>query len=111
MTIKKKPIKEETREPVPERSPEQEPVKEARAKTTPARPAYLVYIGPSIRGHLVKNAVIRRDQFKALERSLEAYPEIKHLLVTGDQVAASRAMVRQPDSYLHAVYAQLAGKA
>lgn len=117
MALKKTPIKEEIIGPIPEQEPEAvaaaapEPVKAAAPNLVPVQPKYLVYIGPSIRGHIGKNAIIRQDQFKALDRSLEAYPSIKHLLVTGDQIAAARAMIRQPDSYLHAVYAQLIDKA
>lgn len=74
-------------------------------------PAYLVYIGPSIRGKISANAIITQDGLALLRDTMDKYPDIKTLLMPGDKLAKARAELKEPGSYLRAVYTRLAAKA
>ena len=74
-------------------------------------PPYLVYIGPSIRGKISANAIITQDGLTLLRDTLDKYPDIKILLMPGDRLAEARATLKEPGSYLRAVYTRLAAKA
>lgn len=84
---------------------------EQEAAPEAAPPAYLVYIGPSIRGRISANAIITQDGLALIRDTLDKYPEIKTLLMPGDKLAEARAELKQPGSYLRAVYTRLAAKA
>lgn len=90
-----------------------EMVEEVEPKAAPeaAPPAYLVYIGPSIRGRISANAIITQDGLALLRDTLNKYPDIKTLLMPGDKLAKARAELKEPGSYLRAVYTRLAAKA
>ena len=90
-----------------------EAVETAELKAAPAAvpPPYLVYIGPSIRGKISANAIITQDGLALIRDTLDKYPEIKTLLMPGDKLAEARAELKQPGSYLRAVYTRLAAKA
>ena len=103
-------VKEEARAAIAAEAPETEPVKQP-VKAAVQEPDYLVYLGPSLRGYISKNQIIPRPQLLALDRVKEKYPEIKYLLVPGDQVASSRAMIKRADNFLASAYERLAGKA
>ena len=113
MALKKtraEPLKEEVRAAIAAEAPETEPVNEP-VKAVAQDPDYLVYLGPSLRGYISKNQIIPRPQLLALDRVKEKYPDVKYLLVPGDQVASSRAMIKRADNFLASVYERLAGKA
>lgn len=84
---------------------------EPEAAPAAAPPAYLVYIGPSIRGNISANAIITQGGLALLRDTLDKYPDIKTLLMPGDKLAEARAELKQPGSYLRAVYTRLAAKA
>ena len=88
-------------------------VEEVEPEAAPAAspPAYLVYIGPSIRGNISANAIITQDGLALLRDTLNKYPDIKTLLMPGDKLAEARATLKNPGSYLRAVYTRLAAKA
>lgn len=73
--------------------------------------AFYMYIGPSIRGVICANAVIRADALKRLDDALVKYPDIKHLLIPGEQLGAARVAIKKPDNFLAAIYNRLAHKA
>lgn len=93
---------------------EEKVVTPAKTKAPAARTpqaAFFMYIGPSIRGVISKNAIYRRDELKKLDEALAAHTDIRYLLIPGDQLGAARADLKKPDSFLAAVYDRLANKA
>ena len=84
------------------------PVEEQTVKAATAIPDYVVYIGPSIRAMIAKNAIISKDEMGNIDQALERFPEIKHLLIPGDQLGEARAQIKNPDSFLAQVYGKLA---
>lgn len=102
-----------TTETTPEAKVEEKtvaPVKQATAAKQP-QAAFYMYIGPSIRGLISGNTVYRKDELKALDAALAKHPDIKHLLIPGEQLGAARIAIKKPDSFLAAVYDRLANKA
>lgn len=104
------------------KTPETRPDKVVEFKTeAPAKPklqavsktqaAFYMYIGPSIRGVISRNAIIRKGEMKRLDDALAKYPDIKHLLIPGEQLGAARIAIKKPNSFLAAVYNRLADKA
>ena len=113
MALKKtiaEPIKEETPAAIAAETPETLPEK-APVQADIQEPAYLVYIGPTMRGYISRNQIIPRHQLMTLDRVKEKHPDIKYLLFPGDQVASARAQIRKADNFLASVYERLAGKA
>ena len=113
MALKKthtEPIQEEAPAAIAAKAPETEPVTEP-VKAAAQEPDYLVYLGPSLRGYISKNQIIPRHQLLALDRVKEKHPDVKYLLVSGDQVASTRAMIKRADNFLASAYERLAGKA
>lgn len=102
------PVREEALAEIAAQAPE---VKTVKAPAKAAEPDYLVYVGPSLRGYISRNQIIPRHQLLALNRVKEKHPDVKYLLVTGDQVASARAMIKRADNYLASAYERLAGKA
>ena len=100
MAIKDEPMKKEINLPVKKEMPQ-------KIRKEP-EPDYVVYIGPSLRAMITKNAIIRKQDLNSVELALERYPDIKHLLIPGDQLGTARAQIRNPDSFLAQVYGRLA---
>lgn len=73
--------------------------------------AFYVYIGPSIRGLISKNAVYSGDELKSLDKAIKKHPDIKHLLIPGEQLGKARIAIRDANSYLAMIYNRLANKA
>lgn len=73
--------------------------------------AFYMYIGPSIRGLISKNAIYPRKDLKRLDDALAKHPDIKHLLIPDNQLGAARIAIKKPDSFLAVVYDRLAEKA
>lgn len=66
-----------------------------------------VYIGPTIRNYIQHNTILtgtREDVVKKLDRAIEKYPPIAQLLISSDQLAEARILVRQPGNRLYEVY-------
>ncbi|MBP5295157.1 MAG: hypothetical protein J6Y95_05490 [Lachnospiraceae bacterium] len=66
-----------------------------------------VYIGPTIRSHIQHNTILtgtREEVVKKLERAIEKYPPIAQLLISSEQLAEARILVRQPGNRLYEVY-------
>ncbi|MDD3109044.1 MAG: hypothetical protein PHH32_00180 [Eubacteriales bacterium] len=105
------PIKEEAAV-LPEKKPEKaaEPAR-AQTKAAAKKPAYLMYLGPTLRGYISKNQIIPRHRLQALEGVKEKFPDVIYLTVTGDQVASARAKIKSAGNYLAAAYERLAVKA
>lgn len=98
-----------------------EPKQETKVEKTteaPAKPqavkekaAFYVYIGPSIRGLISRNAIYEVNELKSLDRALEKHPDIKHLLIPGEQLGQARIAIKDADSFLSTIYNRLANKA
>lgn len=73
--------------------------------------AFYMYIGPSIRGQISKNAVYSGDELKSLDKVLKKYPDIKHLLIPGEQLGQARIAIKDTNSFLATIYNRLADKA
>ena len=70
-----------------------------RATAQVLSPGYYVYIGPTIRSFCQHNSIYtgsREDVEKLLARAIEKYPPIAQLLVSGDELAEARQMIKQP---------------
>lgn len=88
-----------------------EPVKLQPQVAKQPQAAFFVYIGPDIRGVISKNAIYRKDELKGLDDAIKQHPDIKHLLIPGEQLGEARATIKKQDSFLAAVYNRLATKA
>lgn len=84
---------------------------EAVAETLKEEAAYQVYIGPSIRGVISENAIITKNEMARIQDALVKYPDIKALLIPGENLGEARSALKKRDSYLRAVYIRLAAKA
>lgn len=115
MVAKNTPHKEEVTIPKTKKVLEEITVPERIMENPPElvidSPSYFVYIGPSLRALIAKNAIIGKDNLDTIKTALERYPDINHLLIPGDQLGAARAQIRDPDSFLAQVYGRLAIKA
>lgn len=110
MAVKDTPEKTPaTKAPATVKAPE--PTKTPAPAAKQPQAAFFVYIGPDIRGLISKNAIYRKDEMKRLDPALEKHPDIKHLLIPGEQLGAARETIRKPDSYLAMVYDRLANRA
>ena len=108
MAVRKKPeINSDQAVEIKTKAPE----KPTTQSASPKKAAYYMYIGPSIRGVISMNAIIRQDELKRLDNALAKYPDIKHLLIPGDRLGAARIAIKKPDSFLAAIYNRLANKA
>ena len=87
------------------------PAKPKLQADSPKQAAFYMYIGPSIRGVISMNAIIRKDELKRLDDALAKYPDIKHLLIPGDRLGAARIAIKKPDGFLATIYNRLANKA
>ncbi len=108
MAVKKAPDKQ------PEEKLLEKPIAQAKPKAPVARTnqaAFYMYIGPSIRGLISKNAIYPRKDLKRLDDALAKHPDIKHLLIPDNQLGAARIAIKKPDSFLAVVYDRLAEKA
>lgn len=66
-----------------------------------------VYIGPTIRSHIQHNTILtgtREEVEKKLKTAIEKYPAIAQLLVSSDQLAEARKLIKQPGNRLYEVY-------
>lgn len=64
---------------------------------------YLVYIGPTIKSAAQHNTILsgtREEIEKRLAPAIEKYPPIAQLLITGEELAAARKMIKQPGNRL-----------
>lgn len=66
-----------------------------------------VYIGPTIRSAIQQNTILtgtREEVLKRLERAIEQYPPIAHLLISAEELAEARKLIKQPGNRLYEVY-------
>ena len=66
-----------------------------------------VYIGPTIRSAIQQNTILtgtREEVLKRLERAIEKYPPIAHLLISAEELAEARKLIKQPGNRLYEVY-------
>ena len=66
-----------------------------------------VYIGPTIRSAIQHNTILtgtREEVMQKLARAIEKYPPIAQLLVSSEELAEARILVRQPGNRLYEVY-------
>ena len=72
-----------------------------------ARNLTWVYIGPTIRSHIQRNTILtgtREEVLKKLAVAIEKYPPIASLLVSSEELAEARKMIKQPGNRLYEVY-------
>ena len=82
------------------------------ASTLSNQDEYLVYIGPTIKSAAQHNTILhgtREEIEKRLAASIEKYPPIAQLLVTGEELAEARKMIKQPGNRLYEVNRRLIG--
>jgi hypothetical protein len=116
MAVKKKepfraPEIQEDQEDFEEMPALAEAVVETLPETLKEEAAYQVYIGPSIRGVISENAIITKNEMARIQDALVKYPDIKALLIPGENLGEARSALKKRDSYLRAVYIRLAAKA
>ncbi len=66
-----------------------------------------VYIGPTIRSAIQHNTILtgtREEVEKKLARAIEKYPPIAQLLISSEELARARQLVKQPGNRLYEVY-------
>lgn len=104
MAIKKEQNKKvETKTQPPE---QKAPIKAPVAKTLPS--AFYVYIGPAIRGIMSKGVVVPGNELRKLDAAIEKYPDIKTLLIPGENLGRAREALKEPYNFLNAAYKRLA---
>lgn len=72
--------------------------------------SFYVYIGPTIRGVIQKGTIYpgpKADVEAFLEGAIQTYPRIRHLIVSGDTLAADRISVQTPGTRLYVEYKNL----
>lgn len=63
-----------------------------------------VYIGPTIRSAIQRNAIFmgtREEAKRKLARAIEKYPPIASLLIPSEELAEARKMIIQPGNLLY----------
>lgn len=66
-----------------------------------------VYIGPTIRSAIQHNTILtgtREEVEKKLAYAIEKYPPIAQLLISSDELARARQLIKQPGNRLYEVY-------
>jgi len=66
-----------------------------------------VYIGPTIRSAIQHNTILtgtREEVETKLARAIEKYPPIAQLLISSEELARARQLVKQPGNRLYEVY-------
>lgn len=66
-----------------------------------------VYIGPTIRSAIQHNTILtgtREEVVKKLESAIAKYPPIAQLLVSSEDLASARKLIKQPGNRLYDVY-------
>lgn len=66
-----------------------------------------VYIGPTIRSAIQQNTILsgtREEVLKKLEYATEKYPLIASLLISAEELAEARKLIKQPGNRLYEVY-------
>ena len=66
-----------------------------------------VYIGPTIRSAIQHNTIVtgtREEVEKKLAYAIEKYPPIAQLLISSDELARARQLIKQPGNRLYEVY-------
>ena len=66
-----------------------------------------VYIGPTIRSAIQYGSIrtgTREEVLKLLESAIEKYPLIAQLLISSDELAEARKLIKQPGNRLYEVY-------
>ena len=69
-----------------------------------------VYIGPTIRSAIQHNTIVtgtREEVEKKLAYAIEKYPPIAQLLISSDELARARQLIKQPGNRLYEVYRRL----
>ena len=72
---------------------------------------FCVYLGPSIRGAFNSGTIFDTDRdttLTVIKSTLEKYPLVADLIVSGDLLAESRIKVKKPGNLLYANYIRLA---
>ena len=85
---------------------------ETRAYTNTKEAGFCVYIGPTILGIIQNGTIYQGNKKQALNSRelapvVQQYPLAAALVVNGEQLAASRQMVKQPGNLLNLKYQQL----
>ena len=77
-----------------------------RATKPAAAPAAaaVVYIGPTIRGHMMAGTIYRDGLPEAEAAFVEAHPVLRRLVVPVEDLAAARAELKRPGSALAVLY-------
>jgi len=84
----------------------------AEIRTEKSETGFCVYIGPTIVG-LIQNGTIYQGSKKELMASpelapvMQKYPLAADLLISGERLAVSRQLLKQPGNLLHNKYKQL----
>ena len=66
-----------------------------------------VYIGPTIRSAIQQNSIhsgTREEVLKQLEYAIERYPQIASLLISAEELAEARKLIKQPGNRLYEAY-------
>ena len=80
----------------------------SKKQTPPAEPETVVYCGPAIRGIAPQFTAFTGGVPDAVRQQCEKTPALRALLTTPDKLAHVRAELRDPDSALSMIYAQVA---
>lgn len=88
--------------------------KGTRRKTADAPPerakGFWCYIGPNIKGLAQSGSIYRgskENALQALAGAIEKKPEVKALLVPGEELAGARVKVRTPGNALYEAYRKI----
>lgn len=68
---------------------------------------YYCYIGPSIKNVIQSETIYigtKKQAFQKASKAIERYPAIKMLIVSGDDLADARRVVKQSGTSLNALY-------
>lgn len=66
-----------------------------------------VYIGPTIRSAIQQNTILtgtREEVLQKLEYATEQYPQIASLLISAEELAEARKMIKQPGNRMYEAY-------
>ena len=88
--------------------------KKTSVKKAPVKAVgFFVYIGPSIRGMAERGAVIQgnRDTVEAaMKGAIAEYPEIRDLLIPGEELHVKRPELNMSGSLIHNAYKKLTAR-
>lgn len=105
--------KKTTDNPTAANTPNERAVETTQERREVNKSGFYCYIGPNLKGLLQTGTFFRgtrEEAYASAAKAIEAHPEVKSLIISGDALPAARIRVKTPGNILYVNFNKLAGK-